>query len=282
MEPDDASSADMRRPPTEPDADPLALDDETVERLLRGELSPAQAPPGYAEVAALLAATTATPSPRELSGQAAALAELRSVTRRRRAAGSRRSARPPRRRRAGLAAVVLVGAVVTGGVAAAATGRLPAPVRDAARSILAPVDDRTPPAPPGSSGSPPGQAATGGPMSTDPQGSPPSGTTPRGPASTAAGPAAGQNLEGLCRAYLAGQGGEQGKRLDATAFQALARAAGGEDEVAGYCARLLPGEAKPKDDKPTDGDDPGDQGQGQGQGSPPESPPGPRVTRTAP
>jgi hypothetical protein len=278
---DDASSADMRRPPTEPDADPLALDDETVERLLRGELSPAQVPPGYAEVAALLAAATAPPSPGELSGQAAALVELRAATRRRRAAaGTRRLAGPPRRRRAGLAAVVLVGAVATGGVAAAATGHLPAPVREAARTVLAPLDDRTPPAPPGSSGAPPGRAATGGPASTGSQGSRPSGTTPRGPASTAAGPAAGQDQKGRCRAYLAGQGGEQGGKLDATAFQALARAAGGEDEVAGYCARLLPGEAKPKDDKPKDEHEPG--GQGQGQGSPPQSPPGARVTRTAP
>jgi hypothetical protein len=287
MEPDDASSPDMRRPPTEPDADPLALDDETVERLLRGELPPAQAPPGYAEVAALLAATTAPPSPQELSGQAAALAELRSVTRRRRAAGTQRFTGPPRRRRAGLAAVVLVGAVATGGVAAAATGRLPAPVRDAARTVLTPWDDRAPTAPPGSPGAQPGQAVTSGPASTGAatgsQGSQPTGTTPRGPASTA-GPAAGRNEEGRCRAYLAGQGGERGGKLDATAFQALARAAGGEDRIAEYCAALLPGEAKPKDDKPKDEDDPGGQGQDQGQeqGQGQGSPPGPHVTQTAP
>jgi hypothetical protein len=279
---DDASSADMRRPPTQPEADPLALDDETVERLLRGGLSPAQVPPGYAEVAALLAATTAPPSPEELSGQAAALAELRAVTRRRRAtAGTRRLARPPRRRRAGLAAVVLVGAVATGGVAAAATGHFPAPVRDAARSILAPLDDRTPP------GARPGQAATSGPASssatTGPSGSQPTGTTPHGPASTAAGPAAGQNHQGLCLAYLAGQSG-QGRKLEAPALQALARAAGGEDKIAGWCAELLPGEAKPKDDKPKDEDEPVDQGQGQGQGSSEGqgSPPAPRVTRAGP
>ena len=40
---------------------------------------------------------------------------------------------------------------------------------------------------------------------------------------------------GLCRAWQAGQGGEHGRRMDAVAFQALVEAAGGADEVAGYC-----------------------------------------------
>src|SRR5215218_2484997 len=141
---DDASSADMRRPPANPDADPLALDDETLERLLTGELSPTQAPPGYAEVAALLAATAAPPTPDELAGQAAALAELRAATRPQRAVvGLRRAAPPPRRRRVGLLAVALVGALAMGGVAAAA-GNVPAPLRDAARRIMATVDGAEP------------------------------------------------------------------------------------------------------------------------------------------
>ena len=118
MDADDASFAEMRRRFT--DADPLALDEETVERLLAGDLPPSQVPPGYARVAALLAATTAEPTPEELAGQAEVLAELRAVTRPRRAgAHTRRAARPPRRRWAGLAAVALVGALVTGGAAAA-------------------------------------------------------------------------------------------------------------------------------------------------------------------
>ncbi|HEX8135576.1 MAG TPA: hypothetical protein VF880_19365, partial [Actinomycetes bacterium] len=133
---------------SDPDADPLALDEETVERLLAGDLPPAQAPPGYARVAALLAATRAEPTPEELAGQSEVLAELRAVTRPRRAAAhtrragahTRRAARPPRRRWVGLAAVALVGALVTGGAALAAGGHLPAPVRDAARSILGASD----------------------------------------------------------------------------------------------------------------------------------------------
>jgi hypothetical protein len=140
MDADDASYADMRRPLTDPDADPLALDENTVERLLTGDLPPSQVPPSYAQVAALLAATTAEPTPEELAGQFKVLAELRAVTRPRRAgAHTRRVARPPRRRWAGLAAVALVGALVTGGVAVAAGRNLPAPVRNVARSILGPL-----------------------------------------------------------------------------------------------------------------------------------------------
>ena len=131
MGPDDASSAEMRRLPLDPDTDALALEDETVEWLLAGELSPDQAPPGFAEVAELLAAATAAPTHGELAGQAAVLAELRAVTRARRApAHVRRAARPPRRRWAGLAAVALVGALVTG---SGRRGHRPAPGAGAGR-----------------------------------------------------------------------------------------------------------------------------------------------------
>jgi hypothetical protein len=268
---DDASSADMRRPPANPDADPLALDDETVERLLTGELSPAQAPPGYAEVAALLAATAAPPTPDELAGQAAALAELRAATRPRRAvAGFRRAAPPPRRRRVGLLAAALVGALAMGGAAAAATGNFPAPLRDAARSIIATVDGAEP-APPAQPGSPtaPGPTPASAGQVPGPTGPGATAAAGHGPGSTTA----GLDNKGLCKAYLAGQGGEQGNKLDATAFQALAELAGGRDKIASYCERLLPGGDKPKKDKKqAPPDDPG-QGQGTGQGQPQEGPP---------
>jgi hypothetical protein len=77
MDPDDASSAEMRRRRADRDADPPALDEETVERLLTGELDAAHAPPGYAD-----------------------MAELRAVTRAR--AVTRPAAKPVRRRRVGL------------------------------------------------------------------------------------------------------------------------------------------------------------------------------------
>ena len=41
---------------------------------------------------------------------------------------------------------------------------------------------------------------------------------------------------GLCQAWASGQGDDHGRRADAPAFQALADAAGGADQVAAYCA----------------------------------------------
>jgi hypothetical protein len=273
---DDASSADMRRSPANPDADPLALDDETVERLLAGELSPAQAPPGYAEVAALLAATAAPPTPDELAGQAAALAELRAATRPRRAVvGFGRAARPPRRRRVGLVAAALVGALAAGGAAAAATGNLPAPVRQVARSILGSVDGAAPAAPPTRPGVQPAPGSTPGSAgaTSGPQGPRPTAAAGHGPGSSAAGTAPGQDRHGLCEAYQAGKGAEPGGKLDAAAFQALAELAGGRDKIAPYCERLLAGGDKPKKDKQQPPpDDPG-QGQGGGAGQPQQGPP---------
>jgi hypothetical protein len=257
---DGASSAEMRQPPRPRHGfDPLALDDTSVDRLLTGTLAPAGAPPGYARVAELLAATVAAPTPRELSGQAAVLAELRAVTRTRSPVALAGPARPPRRRRrAGLAVVVVVGALATGGVAAATTtGHLPGPVRQAARSILAPSDGRpAAPEPPepapvtttGSGGAGPGAA--------------PSAGAPGSGLGAAAGSVAHPDLEGLCRAFLAGKGGEQGGRLDASAFEALSRAAGGDDQMRTFCQRLVPVDAKQKEPKepkqdPSRGEDQG-------------------------
>jgi hypothetical protein len=262
MDPDDASSAEMRRR-HDPHADPLALDEQTAERLLAGDLPPDQAPPGYERVAALLAATTAEPTPDELAGQSEVLAELRAVTRARRAgAHTRRAVRSPRRRWAGLAAVALVGALVTGGAAAAAGGHLPVPVRDAARSILGTVGGGPEPATPTSpdpqpapaTSSPAAAGTTAGPKGPRPA----SSTVPRS-AATSAGPAAQPDKDKLCKAFLASQDKEHGKQMDATAFQRLAEAAGGESQIPAYCEGVQPKDEKGKPE-------PGDQGQGQGQG----------------
>jgi hypothetical protein len=272
---DDASFAEMRRPLTDPDADPLALDEETVERLLAGDLPPSQVPPGYAQVAALLAATTAEPTPKELAGQAEALAELRAVTRAR-AAGSRRAraARPPRRRWAGLAAAALVGALVTGGVAAAATGNLPGPVRNVARSILGAGGGAGPAAPtePGQQPAAVGASPTSTSTPTGPtdgsQGGQPAGAADHGSGPTAAGNPAGPDVEGLCQAFLAGKGAEQGKKLDAAGFQALVKLAGGAEKIPSYCEEVLAVGAKPKEQDKKPQPPPGG---GQGQGGPPTS-----------
>ena len=272
MRADDASSAEMRRPP-DPDADPLALDDDTVERLLSGTLPPGQAPPGFAKVAELLAAAAAAPSSAELAGQAAVLTELRAVTRARPPAigPSRRARTSRRRRRTGLAVVVAVGALVTGGVAGAATGHLPGPVRAAGRAILG--SDGGTPSTSTQAGQPSGPvkrpAGSGGGLG----GARPGVSTGPG----GAGPAAAPNPDGLCQAFVSGNGAEQGGKLDATAFEVLARAAGGQDRVGAYCQALLEkdqasGKPKgPKDTKqPKEPEQPSPSGNGgQGQGGPP-------------
>jgi hypothetical protein len=276
---DDASSAEMRQPPRPRHGfDPLALDDMSVDRLLTGTLAPANAPPGYARVAELLAATVAAPTPRELAGQASVLAELRAVARTRSSVARAGPARPPRRRRrAGLAVVVVVGALATGGVAAA-TGHLPEPVRQAARSILAPGGEPATLEPPE-----PAPVATTGSGGAGPGAAPSTGAPAGGLGAAASGSAAQPELVGLCRAFLAGKGGEQGGKLDATAFEALSRAAGGGDQVRSFCQRLVPVDAKQKEPKePGQNVPPGDEdhgqggppvttGGGQGQGSPPPS-----------
>ena len=274
----------MRRRPTDPDADPLALDEETVEGLLTGQISPAQAPPGYAQVAALLAATTAEPTPEELAGQSRVLAELRAVTRTRRAAvHARRATRPPRRRWAGLAAVALVGAVVTGGAAMAASGNLPGPVGHAARSILGTIGGdlgtatptRPDPQPAPAASGPASAGGTAGPKGPLSTGSTAPGSGPRG----AAGPTAVPDKEGLCKAYLASRDKEQGKQMESAAFEQLVAAAGGESGIPAYCDGIQPGDPKPKDKKqqpPGGGQGPGQGGSppggdGQGQGQPPST-----------
>ena len=272
MRADDASSAEMRRPP-DPDADPLALDDDTVERLLSGTLPPGQAPPGFAKVAELLAAAAAAPSSAELAGQAAVLTELRAVTRARPPAigPSRRARTSRRRRRTGLAVVVAAAALVTGGVAGAATGHLPGPVRAAGRAILG--SDGGTPSTSTQAGQPPGPvkrpAGSGGGLG----GARPGVSTGPGGAGTAAAP----NPDGLCQAFVSGNGAEQGGKLDATAFEVLARAAGGQDRVGAYCQALVEkdqasGKPKgPKDTKqPKEPEQPSPSGNGgQGQGGPP-------------
>jgi hypothetical protein len=268
MADDDASSAEMRRQSTHRDADPLALDEDTVEQLLTGALPPAQAPAGYAEVAQLLAAVAATPTPGELVGQEAALAELRAVTWARARAGGRRAARVDtrRRRRTGLAVVVVVGALVTGGVAGAATGHLPGPVGEAARSILGTGGGEAPSASTGG-GQPPAPVTRPTGSGGGPAGSRPGSAAGSGPGGVGAGSIAGPNLEGLCQAFLSGSGGE-GEKLDATAFDALARAAGGQDKVPAYCEALQPGKQNAKEPKEPGQPEPPDSG---GQGGPPAS-----------
>jgi hypothetical protein len=212
----------------------LALDEGTAERLLTGRTDPVDAPPGYGRVAAVLAAASAPPGAKELAGEAAVVAVF--------AAAARPCSGPvglrlltPRRSRVFTklltvkAAVAVLGVLATGGVAAAATGNLPAPAQQVAHAVL------------GGAGVP---APAGGTATTR---------------AHAVGPdAAGPAVQGLCRAWSAGQGGQHGKKLDAPAFAALAKAAGGSDQIAGYCDQVTASTAG---------------GSGHGQGAPPSSVP---------
>jgi hypothetical protein len=79
---------------------------------------------------------------------------------------------------------------------------------------------------------------------------------------------------------VSGNGAEQGGKLDATAFEVLARAAGGQDRVGAYCQALVEKDQAsgkpegPKDTKqpkePEQPEQPSPSGNGgQGQGDPP-------------
>jgi hypothetical protein len=231
---DDAWSAEIKRLPFTPDSDPLALDEDLVERLLDGDLPPDQAPAGYAEVAALLAAAVAAPSPAELAGQEAALAELRAVTRARRAI-PRATGRPGRRRRVGLLVAVAVFGLSTTGIAAAATGTLPAPIGDTARRIFATVDDTTstPSTTPGRQPAP--STGDGAAVGATSEGQ---GATPVGEPEATAGP--GAVNDDPCRASKVGTGADRSKKLNGVTSQAPVEAAGDPDNVTSQCQKSRP------------------------------------------
>jgi hypothetical protein len=97
-----------------------------------------------------------------------------------------------------------------GGVAYAAhEGSLPAPAQNAAHTVLGKVGV-------------------------------PAATQAGDNRSDATGPdATGPAAVGLCRAFTAGEKDQHGNALDSVAFQALATAAGGIDQIEGYCQQVL-------------------------------------------
>jgi hypothetical protein len=167
------------------------------------------------------------------------------------------------------AAVAGLALLSIGGVAAAATGLAPA----AAERAATPASPRTPD---GQVGHAQGEAATlihrpDSAAATD-------SSTSDTPSDHATGPdASGAARHGLCQAWLAGQGDEHGKRADSTAFQALAAAAGGADQIAAYCqvdadtsaAHGQQPAAPPARPSPPTTGPPESPGQGHGQGGPP-------------
>ena len=121
------------------------------------------------------------------------------------------------------AAAAVLAALSVGGVAAA-TGLLPGPARQTSASTAG-----------GRASHAQGDAAL---MISgrNAQATTSAGSVPDTSSGSAVGPdASGAARDGLCRAWLAGQGDEHGRRADSQAFQALAAAAGGIDQIAAYC-----------------------------------------------
>jgi hypothetical protein len=128
------------------------------------------------------------------------------------------------------AAAALVAVLSLGGIAAAATGLLPDQASPVAGQKPATTDADA-------AAHRLGKAATAN-LGESAQAGSPDG---QGRESAVGPDATGAARAGLCRAWQAGQGGDQGRRMDAVAFQALATAAGGTDNIAGYCKDVTAG-----------------------------------------
>jgi hypothetical protein len=125
----------------------LTLDETEVDRLLDGRLAPDDVPPGYADVVGLVRALSLPPTAAELALQVVAVeATLTELALRPAPRGSKAPAaasggnRSSRSRfvRTKVASIVLVGTLV-GTTGLAVAGALPAPLQDAASSVLAKV-----------------------------------------------------------------------------------------------------------------------------------------------
>lgn len=169
---------------------------------------------------------------------------------------------PGRRFSAKAIAVALAAVLTIGGVAAAATGLLPESGRRAADEV-----------PTSTTRDSAADVQRDGAAGRDASGA--AGGAATGGRQAATGPdASGAARDGLCRAWLAGQG-SKGRRQDSPAFRALAKAAGGAAKVPAYCrASTAPpadgGRQQPDAPPATRPSPPGSgDGQGQGQGGPP-------------
>jgi hypothetical protein len=202
MTDDDALGADMHPLLGSLEPTPPVTDQELLERLLDGQLDPAAAPVGYGGLARLLAAASAPATPEELAGEERARAEFAAVMPPHPSTlVPRRASMPSKLFTIKAAAAALVAVLSIGGVAVAATGLLPGHGRDVAAEAPSTTN-----------------ASAAG----------------HGLGSAAAADLGGDS-QGLCRAWQAGSA-DNGRRTDSAAFQELAAAAGGTDNIAAYCA----------------------------------------------
>lgn len=116
--------------------DPLALDDGTADRLLRGAVAVDDAPPSYRGVVAVLTALTAGTGERELSGERQAVASIaRRIAQNAASSPNTRRTKMPIKRRFRVAGVTLVGtAALLSGLGAA--GALPGAAQSVASDML--------------------------------------------------------------------------------------------------------------------------------------------------
>jgi len=224
---------------------PPADDQDLLERLLDSRLNPASAPPGYGGLARLLAAATAPATPEELADAQQTMAAFAAAMRSHPPTlVPRRTAVPRKVLTIKAAAAALVAVLSLGGVAAAAGGLLP--------DQASPVADQTP----ATTGTDAAAHGLGKAAAANLGGAANAGSAEsRGRASAAGPDASGAARAGLCRAWQAGQGADHGRRMNAVAFQALAEAAGGADNIAAYCEDVTAGASAGA--------------HGKGQGSPP-------------
>jgi hypothetical protein len=233
MSDDGALDTDMRPllGPLEPT--PPADDQEILERLLERRLNPASAPPGYSGLARLLTAATAPATPQELAGKQRAMASFAAEMRSHPPTlAPRRTAVPRKVLTIKAAAAALVAVLSIGGVATAAGGLLPdkaSPVADQAPATTS-ADAAAYGLGKAAAAANLGGTANAGSADADGQGR----ASAAGPDATAAARA------GLCQAWQAGQGANHGQKADSVAFQALADAAGGADNIAAYCQDVAP------------------------------------------
>ena len=245
MSDDSALGADMHPLLGFPEAALPAADQDLLERLLDSRLDPASAPPGYGGLARLLAALAAPATPDELAGERRTVASFAAVMRSQPPAlVPRRTAVPRKVLTIKAAAAALVAVLSIGGVAAAAGGLLP--------DQASPVAQQAP----ATTGADAAAHGLGKAAAANLGGAANAGSAEsRGRASAAGPDASGAARVGLCRAWQAGQGADHGQKADAVAFQALAEAAGGADNIAAYCEDVTAGASAGA--------------HGKGQGSPP-------------
>jgi hypothetical protein len=231
MRGNDAFEADMRRPLGFPEAALPAADQDLLERLLDGRLDPASAPPGYRGLAGLLAVATAPATPEELAGEQRTMATFAAAMRSTPLPlVPRRTAVPRKVLTIKAAAAALVAVLSLGGVAAAAGGLLPGQASPVADQALA------------TTGADAAAQGLGKAAAADLGGAADAGSADGQGRASAVGPdATGAAWTGLCRAWQADQGANHGQKADSVAFQALAAAAGGADNIAAYCQDVAAG-----------------------------------------